>query len=325
MPNYRTKVPRGGAPQGPSSASQPLPGALHPPTHPPRHVWIAPRPELDFEARIAALEAAFSGRLGFHAVRLSDGVSVQLRAEDPFPTASVIKVAVCCGVLDRVARGEIDLADTVRLPPPDERVPGGGILKQLDLDALSIKDAVELTVTLSDNVATNALLDICSAEQVNGYLERLGLEQTRILGPVDFTRVGPGLEGGIGISTPREQTRLFTALAQAQILTPELSRYLVAVLARQHYQDQISRWLPWNPYAQYHGRHQPLTVANKTGELDGLRADAALLMHQTRGTVVLAVFTDGGQDLRESVDVEGSLAVAECAAAIAAHLLGLET
>lgn len=290
-----------------------------------RHVPISPRPELDFEARIAALQESFSGRLGFCAVRLADGDSVELRADEPFPTASVIKVALCAAVLDLVARGEADLGQTVPLPLPGQRVAGGGILKQLELDSVSMRDAIELTVTLSDNVATNALLEVCDADRVNVYLDGVGLRQTRILGPVDFARIGTDLKGGIGISTPREQVRLFSALAQEEILTPELCRYLVAVLGRQHFQDQIPRWLGFNPYAQYHGRSQPLTVANKTGELDGIRSDVALLMHEQRGTVAVAVFTDGGLDLRETVDVEGSLAVAECGAAIAARLLGSGT
>jgi beta-lactamase class A len=288
-----------------------------------RHVPISPRPELDFESRISALQGSFSGRLGFCAVRLGDGESVELRADERFPTASVIKLALCVAVLDLVARGALDLGQPVKLPAAGERVAGGGILKQLELDAVSLRDAIELTITLSDNVATNALLELCEADRVNAYLDGIGLTQTRILGPVDFARIAAELQGGIGISTPREQVRLFSALAEEEILTPELCRYLVGVLGRQHYQDQIPRWLPFDHYAQYHGRTQPLTVANKTGELDGIRADAALLMHEQRGTVAIAVFTDGGQDLRESVDVEGSLAVAECGAAIAAVLLAL--
>lgn len=289
------------------------------------HVPLSPRPELPFEARIAALEESFSGRLGFHAVRLTDGKEVGLRADERFPTASVIKLGLCCAVLDQVTRGEADLAEKLRLPPAGERVAGGGILKQLELDAVSLRDAIELTITLSDNVATNALLQRCSAEQVNAYFESRGLEQTRILGPVDFARITPDLEGGIGVSTPREQTRLLAALAGDELLTPELCAYLRGALERQHYQDQVPRWLPWNLYAQYHDREQELRVANKTGELDGIRADAGLLCHRERGTVAVAIFTDGGQDVRESVDVEGALAVAECSAAVAARLLGLET
>jgi beta-lactamase class A len=290
-----------------------------------KHVPIAPRPELAFDERIAALEESFSGRLGFHALRLEDGEEVALRADETFPTASVIKVGLCCAVLELVRDGDARLDDVLRLPRASERVAGGGILKQLELDAVSVRDAIELAITMSDNVATNALLDLCDTQRVNAYLAGRGLRRTCILGPVDFASITHDLEGGIGISTPREQTMLLCGLAREEILTPELCAYLRGVLERQHYQDQIPRWLPWNLYAQYHGREQALTVANKTGELDGIRADVGLLRHRERGTVALAIFTDGGLDLRESLDVEGSLAVAECAAAIASRLLGLDT
>jgi beta-lactamase class A len=143
-------------------------------------------------------------------------------------------------------------------------------------------------------------------------------------GPVDFARVDASPEGGIGTTTPREQVALLAALARDELLTPALCDYLRGVLRRQHYQDQLPRWLGWNPYAQYHGREVDLQVGNKSGELDGLRADAGLIWMRGRGTLALAVFTDGGSDLREASDVEGTLAVAECSAAIAAHLLGLD-
>jgi beta-lactamase class A len=286
-------------------------------------VPLSPRPELPFEERISSLERAFSGRIGFHAVQLGDKEEVGLNADETFPTASVIKIGLCCAVLDLVARGEADLGETLALPPPGRRVAGGGILKQLEVSAVSLRDAIELTITLSDNVATNALLERCDPERVNAYFAGLGLSETRILGPVDFTRITNDIQGGIGVSTPREQTRLLAALAREEILDSELCTYLRAVLERQHYQDQIPRWLGWNPYAQYHGREQDLTVGNKTGELDGIRADAGLIRHRERGTVAVAIFTDGGQDVRETVDAEGALAVAECSAAIAARLLGL--
>jgi len=289
------------------------------------HVPLSPRPDLPFAERIASLEAAFSGRIGFHAVRVEDGEEVGLRADERFPTASVIKVGLCCAALELVAQGEADLAETLTLPPPGERVAGGGILKQLEVETISLRDAVELTITLSDNVATNALVERCGVDRVNAYLASLGLVETRIFGPIDFARTTHDVDGGIGISTPREQTMLLIALARGAILEPALCEYLLDVLGHQHYQDQIPRWLGWNPYAQYHGRDQILTIANKTGELDGIRADVGLVRHRERGTLAVAVFTDGGKDLRETVDVEGSLAVAECSAAIAARLLGLET
>ncbi len=288
------------------------------------HVPLSPRPELAFTERIAALERDFSGRLGYHAQHLDSGEELALRADERFPTASVIKVALVCCLLDLVASGDADLAEIAALPPPGQRVVGGGILKQLELDRISLRDACELTIVLSDNVATNVVLERCGGhERVNGYLDRIGLGRTRLLGPVDFSRIGPGLEGGIGVSTPREQSRLLAALARGELLTPGLCAHVLGVLGRQHYLDQMPRWLGWNTYAQYHGRPWPLWVGNKTGELDGIRADAGLV-RSDRGTVALAIFTDGSGDLRETVDAEGSLAVGECSAAICARLLGLD-
>jgi beta-lactamase class A len=287
-------------------------------------VPLSPRPELGFEERIAALAGAFSGRLGYHAVHLDTGDELELRADERFPTASVIKVGLVCCALDLVAAGTATLDDLLALPPRGERVAGGGVLKQLDVDRLSLRDLIELTICVSDNVAANALYDRCGgAPAVNGYLAGLGLTETRMPGPIDFTRITHGVEGGIGVSTPREQTRLLAAIARGEILTPELCAHLRGALGRQHLLDQVPRWLGWNTYAQYHGRDWPLWVGSKSGELDGIRADIAIV-RAAAGTVALAVFTDGGEDLRETVDVEGSLAVAECGAAICARLLGLD-
>ena len=288
------------------------------------HVPISPRPELVYLDRVRALEAAFSGRLGFHTMRLDDGAQLSLRPDDRFPTASVIKIALVCALLDLVARGDVDLDETIELPPRELRTPGGGVLKQLDVDRLSLRDLVELTICLSDNVATNAVLERCGGEgPVNAYLGGIGLSATRLLGRVDFARITHDLDGGIGVATPREQTELLARIARDEILEPPLCAYLRGVLARQHFTDQVPRWLGWNTYAQYHGRDWPIWVANKTGELDGIRADAALVRAGGR-TLALAIFTDGGHDRRETVDCEGALAVAECGAAICAELLDLD-
>ena len=146
-------------------------------------VPISPRPELPFEERMAALERTFSGRLGYHAVHLESRSELGLREDEPFPTASVIKVAVACTALELVHRRRARLDDQLALPPRAERAPGGGVLKQLELDRLSLRDAIELMITVSDNAATNAVIERTGGpEAVNAYLERIGLTGTRLLG-----------------------------------------------------------------------------------------------------------------------------------------------
>jgi beta-lactamase class A len=289
------------------------------------HVPLGPRPELPFAGRISALEAAFDGRLGYHAVRLDDGRELALRPDDVFGTASVVKVALCAAVLDLVARGGARLDEPIALPPPGSRVAGGGVLRQLDVASLSLRDLVELAVAVSDNVATNALYErLGGCAPLHRYLDGIGLPRTRMPVPIDFTAIGSGGPGhAIGETTPREQTRLLAGLRRHELLTPELCDLLVGCMARQHFRDQLPRWLGDNAYAQFHGRDSDPWVANKTGELDGLRADVGLVRRHGHGTIAVAICTEGSGDLRETVDVAGSLAVAECSAAIAAELLDL--
>jgi beta-lactamase class A len=290
-----------------------------------RLVPLGPRPDLPFAERIAALEAVFPGRIGFLARHLETGVEVELRSDERFGTASVIKVALVAALLEVVRRGEADLDEVIVLPPRRERVTGGGILKHLECDRLSLRDLCELTIVVSDNAATNAVFARCGgAAAVAALFADLGLERSAMPHAVDFARIDHTVDGAIGVSTPRETAALLAALAEGTILDRARCEELLGMLRRQHYQDQIPRWLSWNPYAQWHGRREALEIANKTGELDGIRNDCAVITRQGHGTVAVAIFTDGGTDLRETVDCAGTLAVAECAAAIAAQLLEID-
>ena len=290
-----------------------------------RLVPVPPRPDLPLDERLAAVQVAFGGRIGLHATHLESGREVSLHADERFGTASVIKVALVAALLERVRRGEADLDEAVELAPRAERVTGGGILKHLEASRFSLRDLCELPIVVSDNAATNAVFERCGgAGPVAALFADLGLRCSAMPGPVDFARIDHTVDGAIGVSTPRETASLMAALARGTILDRRLCDVLLAMLRRQHYQDQIPRWLSWNPYAQWHGRREPLEVANKTGELDGIRNDCAVITREGHGSVAIAIFTDGCRDLRESVDNAGTLAVAECAAAIAAALLGID-
>jgi beta-lactamase class A len=284
----------------------------------------APPAALTTAERLAAVVAGFSGRIGWHAVELDSGRVLTERADERFGTASVIKVGLVAYALDLVARGALDLDEPVQLPPRAERVTGGGILKLLDAGVFSLRDLCELTIVVSDNAATNAVLDRCGgAEGLNAWLDGLGLRETRMPGPVDFTRITHDVDGAIGVSTPRETTALLARVARGRLA---LAAELEGMLRRQHLRDQAARWLGDNPYDQWHtGRDPDLVVANKTGELDGIRNDVAVVRLRGRGTVCLSVYTNEGADLRETVDNEGNLAVVAAAAALLCRdLLGLD-
>jgi beta-lactamase class A len=289
-------------------------------------VPLVPHPELALGERLDHLEHAFSGRIGWHAVHLERGVTISQRADERFGTASVIKVALVAALLELVRRGEASLDEVVRLPAREQRVTGGGILKHLEADRFSLRDLCELTIVVSDNAATNAVYERCGgADAVTALFYDLGLRASAMPGPVDFARITHDVDGAIGVSTPRETAELLVAIHRATILTPALCEQLVGMLRRQHYQDQVPRWLGFNPYAQWHGRTPELRVANKTGELDGIRNDCAIVRLRGRGTACLSIYTGEGIDLRETIDNEGNVTVARAAAVICRELLGLDT
>lgn len=274
--------------------------------------------------RLAAIEAGFSGTMGWHAVHLDDGRTLSHRADERFGTASVIKVALVAYALDLVARGAASLDEVLVLPPRGERVTGGGILKHLDADRLSLRDLCELTIVVSDNAATNAVLDRCGGpDPLHAWLDARGYPQTRLPGPVDFARIDHTVDGAIGVSTPRETTDLLVQVARGELA---LAAELEGMLRRQHYRDQAARSLGDNPYDQWHpGRDPELVVGNKTGELDGIRNDCAIVRRRGHGTACLSIYTAGCSDLSETIDNEGNLAVAAASVAICADLVGLAT
>ncbi len=202
------------------------------------------------------------------------------------------------------------------------RATGGGILKQLDVDRLSLRDLCELTIVVSDNAATNAVLDRCGGpEPLHAWLDAQGLEQTRLPGPVDFARIDHTVDGAIGVSTPRETVELLVRIARGELAG---AAELEGMLRRQHYRDQLARDLGDNPYDQWHpGRDPELVVGNKTGELDGIRNDCAIVRRRGHGTACIAIYTAGCDDLRETIDNEGNLAVSAAGKALCAELLAL--
>ena len=203
---------------------------------------------------------------------------------------------------------------------------GGGILKQLEVDRLSVRDAVELTITLSDNVATNLVLERCGgSDAVNAYLDSLGLNETRMLGSVDFARVTRRSRGRDrrldparadealhGARARRDPDARPVRLPAGRPRTPALPRPAPS-LARLEHVRAVPR-----PRLADLGREQDRRARRRPRR-------RRHRPHAEAARSSLAVFTDGARDLRETVDVEGSLAVAECSAAICARLLGCPT
>jgi beta-lactamase class A len=225
---------------------------------------------MSIQAQIQSRLQAFDGRVGLLARDLDTGEELQARADEPFPSASLIKVAVMLEAFQQAADGRLKLGE--RVPVSDtEKVGGSGVLAGLEAGvAPTVADLVELMITISDNTATNLLIARVGTLSVEARLRALGLERTRLFRPT-FRDGQPDLdpqgerEFGLGVTTPREMARLFELIATGRAVDAPSSARMLEILRRQQVGTMIPRGLPDLPGLQ---------VGNKTGSDEEKQADA---------------------------------------------------
>ena len=135
-------------------------------------------------ARIAALATATGGIIGIAATQLSTGRHIAYHEDELFPTASVIKLPLLVTLYEDAQSGRIDLAERI-VYREDTRVAGSGVLQYLDAGlAPTLRDLAVLMMTVSDNTATDLLLDRVTKARVEQTMARYGLRSIRI--PLDI-------------------------------------------------------------------------------------------------------------------------------------------
>jgi beta-lactamase class A len=258
-------------------------------------LWATPgfaqpstRPE-QLNQRIHAAIAGFQGAVSLYAKNLDTGESYGVRENERVRTASTIKLAIMATVFDAVARGQAKWTDELVLHDAD-KVEGSGVIREFsDGVRLPIRDLVHLMIVVSDNTATNLLLDRFTAQAVNEEMDRLGFPQTRCLrkiidgkAPSGWSRAGRLAENqrfGFGVTTPREIAGLIEKMERGEVASAEASREMIAILKRQQDNSGIAR------------RTGDLAVASKAGALDHLRSDAGIV-YSHGGRIVIAITVD---------------------------------
>ena len=269
------------------------------------------------ESRVLELTKKVQGKVSLYARNLDSGRDIGINADDPVRTASTIKLPIACAVVKFVADDKYTWADRLLIRRED-KVSGSGVLTDLsDGESISLRDATTLMIIVSDNTATNLILDRVGGDAVNDYLATLGLERTRVMRKIrgdgnqlkpaqGWTREGlrPENQGfGIGVSTSREMVRLLEMLEQGKVVDAESSRLVLQMLERQQYKDGIGRKL------------EQFRVASKSGSLDALRSDVGIV-HTPHGRIAIAITVDGLPQIDYSPDNAAQKWIGEVSLAI---------
>ena len=220
-----------------------------------------------------------------------DGQPLFGESEDElFPSASVIKLPLVMTLYADAARGLIDLDEQVAV---GDRIDGSGVLRHMrDIDRLSLRDLAMLAIVVSDNTATNRLIERIGVERVGERLREWGCSKTRLLRKMyDFEAAKRGQEN---VMTARECVSLLLRLHRGECEDRATSDAVLAVLEECQDSTMLLRYLPY-----------AAKVPHKTGTLDESRNDAAIVPGDR--PVIVAAFTDKVKDTGAAVSWLGML------------------
>lgn len=269
-------------------------------------------------AALERLADAFGGTLAVAVRDEATGETLEHNAEREMPTASTIKLAVLVTVFERVRQGALTL-DEVRPIRDEERVGGSGVIKELTTGTeLTIRDLATYMVVVSDNMATNLLIDAAGGvDAVNRFVnDGLGLRAITLHRKLMLI---PGSSGPLALAAPRDLVALVSGIHAGRIVSPEAGEEMLGMLARQQYLDQLPRLFDRRQLVDESGSEGRIRVACKTGMIDGVRADVGVVWLDARA-VSYAVMSQSADDGGRDLDADPQLVNAEAGWILVRHL-----
>jgi beta-lactamase class A len=277
------------------------------------------------EAAIKQVIAQHHGSIALYAHQLNTDKTISIDADRPVQTASTIKLALLWTALREISLGHAAWDEKITLKP-GEAVPGSGILHFLDTPVtLTLKDVATMMVILSDNTATNLMIDRFPTRQVDDNMMALGYTDTwlykKVFRPAEAPMPADQPKFGLGKTTPKQIAHLMEKIGRCDVDLPGQPKVDQAkadaackvgldMLRNQFYRDTIPRYLETLDNSE-----QGSGIASKTGSLDATRSDVAIIAAKS-GPIVLSVYTYDNADKGWSVDNEGEVAIAKIAQAV---------
>jgi beta-lactamase class A len=255
------------------------------------------------EARIDAIDRGFDGVMGVAITDLTSGRTLSRNADLVYPTASSIKLAILAELYrqsERDEAGNARLRDVYTLDAAD-LVPDSYIMGGLTPGASRVtnRDLATFMLVVSDNSATNVLIERVGMEKVNALMDELGLRHIRLRRKM--MDLAAAREGRENVATPREIGRLLESVYRGKVLGPAARDEFLRQLAL-HKESELPRLLP-----------EDVVVANKSGSLEGVRNDSGIIF-ATRRPFVISVMTTlaGNERAAEQAIAEVGFAAWDC-------------
>jgi beta-lactamase class A len=274
-------------------------------------VFLGAQEDSALDAQLQSIVAAHHGKVTLFAHNLKTGQMAALQADEPVQTASVIKLGILLDAAEQIRAGKAALDEHVMLTKANQ-VGGSGVLGLMDTPLnLTLRDTLTLMVVLSDNTATNLAIDRLGLAHIDATLKAAGLKDTWLYKKVFLPATGsvPADQPkfGLGKTTAREMASVMERLATCRLSLDggpalpgdgPLCGAMLHMLRSQQDRNSLPRYLETLDTGE-HGS----AIGNKTGALDAVRNDVAIVATKA-GPVVIAAFAQENADQRWTGDNE---------------------
>ena len=274
----------------------------------------APAAPAALAAKLDALAATHKGKIAVGVKHLATGEAYFHKPDEVMPTASLIKLPVMVETFRQIDEGKFKYDHKLTLTK-DDCVPGAGVLTDSFTPGatFTLLDAVRLMITVSDNTATNMVLDTITLPATNVTMAKLGFPETRVNAKVfkgSVSSIDPARtkKYGLGSTTAREMTGLIELVATKKVVSPAACDEMLGILKKNHDNEMLVRGLP-----------SGAAFAHKTGAVNASRNDAGVLYFQGKPAVVVCVLTDENADQRWLVDNAAQVLLGQIGRAVHDH------
>ena len=272
----------------------PYPGSARPPAapgavEPSKAIYLAPTgpaPHVDepLTQRLSAVVSGFPGDVGVYVRNLRTGATVAIRADETFPTASMIKVPLLVTLADRIAAGEMSWDQPLIFADSLRRTDGDVIAQIRAGDTVTVQKLAWHMVVMSDNTASVWLQHrMGGGLAVNRWLEANGFKVTRVNSKTPGREEGYK-EFGWGQTTPREMAELLVMIREGRAVSPSASNKMYRMLSGSYWMNEGLSAIPMH-----------INVASKQGEVDRSRSEV-MLVNGRSGDYVLCIITKNQTD-----------------------------
>ncbi len=245
--------------------------------------------------KLEKIAAGVPGTIGYYVMTVDGETLFSRNAEESFTQASAIKIPILMEVLAQREAGKIDWNQSHRITKGNQ-VGGSGILSQLSDGGsqISTADLAVMMIVLSDNTATNLLIELVGMENVTRRMESLGLTKTLLRRVMMDTAASA--RGEENVSTPAEAARIMQMLAQGKFMSREISDEILTIL-RKPKSTAVRKAVP-----------AEIVVANKPGSIPTVATEWAIVELAERPYIII-LMANGGPETRF---VEAFTEIAEC-------------